>query len=100
MTKTVCEHNWIEEYDHREAQACYQDGYEYYPSYSICTKCHARKKIQYGQPKPFRETLIGWIKNLPIFLLTLIIAPLYFILMPIIMIVGAIISDISQYKKK
>jgi uncharacterized OB-fold protein len=55
MTKTPCEHNWIEEYDHQDADACYEAGYEYYPAYKICTRCHAREKIQYGEHKKKNE---------------------------------------------
>lgn len=94
-TSSPCPHTWVAEIDPGEEAACNNDGFDYYPSYRVCSRCGARQKIQYGEPTPQLER----IKAIPLTLFGMLYLLLFMAFLPLIMIIGAILSDLSTKKR-
>lgn len=90
-----CPHTWVAETDPAEEAACNNDGYDYYPSYRVCTRCGARQKIHYGEPTPLSERL----KAIPLSLIGILAMLVFMAFLPLIMIIGAILSDLNTKKR-
>jgi hypothetical protein len=89
-----CPHLWEAEIDPAEEAACNNDGYDYYPSYRVCARCSARQKIRYSEPRPLLDRL----KDIPFTLIGMLSVLLFMAFLPLIMIIGAILSDLSSKK--
>jgi hypothetical protein len=47
MPKSVCDDEWIEDYDAAADAACYNDGLNYRPAETVCAKCKKTKKEEH-----------------------------------------------------
>lgn len=94
-SSSPCPHTWVAEIDPAEEAACNNDGFDYYPSYRVCSRCGARQKIQYGEPRP----LLDRIKDIPLTLIGMLAVLVFMAFLPLITIIGAILSDLNSKKR-
>jgi hypothetical protein len=92
LNRVVCQHEWIEDYDPQAEADCYNDGFNYRPAEYICTKCKRKKPTHYKDD-------LKWYQ-LPIFIsIFMILLPVLGVVVPLILLVGALIEELSQNKK-
>jgi hypothetical protein len=91
MKTRRCNHNWIEDFDYKTDQLCYNAGLNYRPAYYICTKCGMTKRIKDDDRTEWYEVLL----MIPMMLIMLILVAVFDILIfPLL-----IISDLIQHNR-
>ena len=90
MKTSRCNHNWIEDFDYKTDQLCYNAGLIYKPANYICTKCGMTKKIKDEDRTKWYEVLL----MIPLMLIIFILIAVF----DILIIPLSIIFDVVQRK--
>ena len=89
--RTVCDHEWVADFDPVADAAAYNDGLNYRPALQVCTKCGRPKRIRY---EPWPDW--GFILSFPFILVGVVIAA---VLGPFVIVVAEVYCALFEKRE-